>query len=59
VLLLNGQHDWLFRRSEGEYLSAARNARLVVIPGGDHGCNMGRPQEFNAAVRDFAGALGW
>jgi len=59
ILLLNGRWDWMFRRNEREFLAAAQHARLTVIHGGDHGCNMGRPTEFSAAVRQFAASLGW
>jgi pimeloyl-ACP methyl ester carboxylesterase len=59
ILLLNGRWDWMFRRNEREFLATAPHASLTVIPGGDHGCSMGRPAEFNAAVRQFAAALEW
>jgi pimeloyl-ACP methyl ester carboxylesterase len=54
TLLINGEDDRLFRRSEQAFLAAAVNGRLEVIPGCAHLVNEERPAAFNAAVRRFA-----
>jgi pimeloyl-ACP methyl ester carboxylesterase len=36
-----------------EFARAIAHAELVVIPGAGHMSNLERPDEFNAAVRDF------
>jgi pimeloyl-ACP methyl ester carboxylesterase len=59
ILLLNGERDSRFRRDEGRLLEAARDARLVVLRGAGHLCNLDRPGEFTRAVDEFAEAIGW
>ncbi len=54
TLLINGEHDNLFRRGEQAFLAAAANGRLEVIPGCAHLVNEDQPAAFNAAVRRFA-----
>jgi len=54
TLLINGEHDLLFRRSELAFLAAAADGRLEVIPGCGHLVNEDQPAAFNAAVRRFA-----
>ena len=54
TLLINGEDDRLFRRSEQAFLAAAVNGRLEVIPGCAHLVNEEQPAAFNAAVRRFA-----
>jgi pimeloyl-ACP methyl ester carboxylesterase len=54
TLLINGEHDHLFRRSERAFLAAAAHGRLEVIPGCAHLVNEDQPAAFNAAVRRFA-----
>jgi pimeloyl-ACP methyl ester carboxylesterase len=54
TLIVNGEDDGLFRREEGAFLAAARNGRLVVIPGTGHLVNEEQPAAFDAAVRRFA-----
>jgi pimeloyl-ACP methyl ester carboxylesterase len=54
TLLINGEDDHLFRRSEQAFLAAAANGRLEVIPGCAHLVNEDQPAAFNAAVRRFA-----
>ena len=53
TLLLNGADDTLFRRSEHEFLAAAVDGRLEVIPGCGHLVNEEQPEAFNAALRRF------
>jgi pimeloyl-ACP methyl ester carboxylesterase len=54
TLIVNGEDDALFRHAEQEFLAAAVDGRLVVIPGGGHEVNEDQPEAFNAAVRAFA-----
>lgn len=54
TLIVNGEDDGLFRRGEEAFLAAARNGRLVVIPGTGHLVNEEQPAAFDAAVRRFA-----
>lgn len=49
VWFVNGQFDH-FRIEERRMLRAARNARLVVVPGATHLVSLVRPEEFTAAV---------
>ncbi len=53
-LILNGEHDTLFRRDERAFLAAARDGRLAVIPGCGHLVSEDQPAAFNAAIRRFA-----
>jgi pimeloyl-ACP methyl ester carboxylesterase len=54
VLLLWGEHDVRSPlRIAHQFEEAIPDATLVVIPGAGHLSNLERPQEFNAAVRDF------
>jgi pimeloyl-ACP methyl ester carboxylesterase len=54
TLIINGEDDDLFRHAEQEFLAAAVDGRLVVIPGCGHEVNEDQPEAFNAAVRAFA-----
>ncbi|WP_127793291.1 alpha/beta fold hydrolase [Agromyces sp. LHK192] len=49
VWLVNGRYDH-FRIEERRMLRAARDARLVVIPGATHLVSLVRPEEFTAVV---------
>ncbi|MRG61556.1 alpha/beta fold hydrolase [Agromyces sp. CFH 90414] len=49
VWLVNGRYDH-FRFEERRMLRAARDARLVVIPGATHLVSLVRPREFTAVV---------
>jgi pimeloyl-ACP methyl ester carboxylesterase len=54
TLLVNGERDVRAPRQVAEDLRAAiPGARLVVLPGVGHVCNIEAPIEFNLAVRDF------
>lgn len=55
VLFLNGEFDLVFRMDERRYLQAVPQARLRIIRRTDHTGPIRRPQEFAAAVSDFAG----
>jgi len=54
VLILNGARDPLFRLGERRFLRLCRRARLRVIRGATHLASLDRPDEFTAAVREFA-----
>ncbi|GAA4381832.1 alpha/beta fold hydrolase [Agromyces bauzanensis] len=49
VWFVNGQFDH-FRIEERRMLRAARDARLVVVPGATHLVSLARPDEFTAAI---------
>src|SRR5690606_4069694 len=51
VLLVNGTFDH-FRWQERAYLRAARNGRLVRIPGATHMVSLTRSREFTATLLD-------
>ena len=53
-LVLNGQWDLVNRLGEDEHVLAAPNARLSVIEGAGHVCNLERPDAFVDAVERFA-----
>ncbi len=57
VLVLNGEADYAFRAGETEFVRAARQGRLEVIPRASHGSNLDQPASFTAAVRAFARSL--
>lgn len=57
VLLLNGVNDRLFRSGERHFLHACPRARLQLVPGASHLCNLDNPAAFTAAVRKFAEAV--
>lgn len=54
TLLVYGDQDVRAGRAVAEDLHAAiPGARLVVLPGAGHACNIEAPDEFNGAVRTF------
>ena len=53
-LVLNGQWDLINRLGEDEHVLVAPNARLRVIEGAGHVCNLERPGAFVDAVERFA-----
>ncbi len=57
VLVVNGESDYPFRAGEHEFLRAARQGRLEVIPDASHGSNLDQPALFTEAVRSFARSL--
>lgn len=59
VLLLNGAFDLGFRLQERKFLSAARNARLQIIPEAFHIANLDQPEAFTEAIRSFARSIPW
>ncbi|MEA2536518.1 MAG: hypothetical protein QOF11_752 [Chloroflexota bacterium] len=53
-LILNGQLDLPFRLGQRGFLRAARDARVVVLPGATHLANLDRPSAYSAALARFA-----
>jgi pimeloyl-ACP methyl ester carboxylesterase len=55
TLLIHGDEDLRAPRAVVDHLHAAvPGSELVVLEGAGHVCNIEAPDEFNAAVRDFA-----
>lgn len=59
VLFLNGARDLGFRLQERQFLAAARNGRLQVIPKAFHIANLDQPASFAEAIRGFARSIPW
>jgi pimeloyl-ACP methyl ester carboxylesterase len=59
VLILNGENDRRNRQGEAALMAAARDARLEIIHGAGHGCNLEQPEVFTNAVCSFARSIGW
>lgn len=59
VLILNGEHDEYNRAAETAHAANARNARIRVIEGAGHICNLDAPQQFTDAIAEFAATLAW
>ena len=59
ILMLNGQHDLMFRRGERKVLATTPNAWLRLVPRAAHLSNLDQPEVFNREVRSFARAIGW
>lgn len=57
VLILNGERDKPNRKGEAAFAAAAPNARLAVIPGAGHACNIEQPDLYNQQVLAFLGSL--
>lgn len=53
ALVLNGERDLVNRRGERRHAGAAENARVKVLEGVGHVCNLHRPAAYTAAVRRF------
>lgn len=54
TLIVNGEHDALFRRDQHRFLEVAVDGRAVVVPEAGHRVNEEQPVAFNAVVRAFA-----
>lgn len=52
-LVLNGEKDLVMRSGERDHAAAARDARVEVMDGGGHVCNLHRPRGYTAAIRRF------
>jgi pimeloyl-ACP methyl ester carboxylesterase len=59
VLLLNGAYDLGFRMHERQFLAAAQQGRLEIIPKAIHLANLDQPEAFANAVRGFAESIRW
>lgn len=54
VLVVNGEHDTLDRRSAGaELVRTIRHAERVVVPAAGHLANLDNPRAYNEALRAF------
>lgn len=52
-LVLNGGRDAVMRGGQQEHVDAGQDARLEVIEGVGHVCNLHRPREYASRVRAF------
>ena len=52
-LIINGQLDLPFRLGERGFRRAARDARLLVVPGARHLVNLDRPSAYSSALARF------
>lgn len=59
VLILNGEHDEYNRAAETAHAATMRDARIRVIQGAGHICNLDAPEQFTGILRDFADSLSW
>jgi pimeloyl-ACP methyl ester carboxylesterase len=57
-LLINGEYDLFFRRTEGAFARAAAQPRRVLIRRATHLVNLDQPAAFSAVVRRFARSIG-
>ncbi|APX95184.1 alpha/beta fold hydrolase [Natronorubrum daqingense] len=53
TMVLNGEHDKIMRRGERAHAGAAQDARLEVLAGVGHICNLHRPATYADRVRRF------
>lgn len=59
VLILNGELDEYNRAAETAHAAAMRDARICVIEGAGHICNLDAPGQFTDVLRSFAADLAW
>ena len=58
VMVVQSEHDEFIKREHAEYLARSiPNAELVVLDGVSHFAPLQRPEEFTAAVLEFAGKV--
>lgn len=53
ALILNGERDLVMRRGEDAHAAAGQNARVEVITGVGHICNLHKPTRYADAIRRF------
>lgn len=53
ALVVNGQWDLLMRRGEAAHAAAAKDAKVTVIRGAGHACNLEEPTAFTTVLRGF------
>jgi pimeloyl-ACP methyl ester carboxylesterase len=59
VRIVQAEHDEFIRPDHAAYLAKRLpNATLSILPGVSHFAPLQRPEQFNAAVRDFLAAIG-
>jgi len=52
-LVMNGEKDLVMRKGEQDHAAAARDARIEVMDGAGHVCNLHRPRGYTSALRRF------
>jgi pimeloyl-ACP methyl ester carboxylesterase len=53
VLIQNGEIDRANRRSEAVFAAAAAHARIAIVPGAGHACNIENPAAYNQILLSF------
>ncbi|ELY58529.1 alpha/beta fold hydrolase [Natronococcus jeotgali] len=53
TLIINGENDKIMRRGERAHAAAAQDARIEVLEGVGHICNLHRPETYTARIRNF------
>jgi pimeloyl-ACP methyl ester carboxylesterase len=59
VLILNGELDRPNRNGELVFAAAAPDARVEIVPGAGHACNVEAPEAYNQRLLTFAEEIGW
>ena len=57
TLLINGEFDLFFRRTERAFADVASDARRVRIRRATHLAHLDQPARFTAVIRDFASTI--
>ena len=53
TVIVNGEHDRIFRRGEQQFLAACQDGRLEIVGGAGHMVSLEQPGTFNTIVRRF------
>jgi pimeloyl-ACP methyl ester carboxylesterase len=59
VLILNGENDKNSRSGEAKFLAALPQARVQVVSGAGHACNLDNVAAYNQAILDYAASIDW
>jgi pimeloyl-ACP methyl ester carboxylesterase len=58
VRIVHAAHDEFIKSEHAEYLARSiRNASLTILPDVSHFAPLQRPEQFNAELKDFLGAV--
>jgi pimeloyl-ACP methyl ester carboxylesterase len=58
VAIVQSEHDEFIKQEHAQYLARSiPGARLIVLPGVSHFAPLQRPQQFNAVMLEFLGAI--